>query len=139
MCKDYEESIKTSHSTAENTIDFSDQPLKLSCGKWIANDKGVFCIDRVVDPVYACTHPIMVIARLIDLETKVDNSFLLQIAPINTVRIDRALVNTKTQGLIECDTKTSDRRTLKLPQQTMDLLKAFREEQQHWQLQYGDS
>ena len=56
----------------------------------------------------------------------------------NTVRIDRALVTTKAQGLIECDTKTSDRRTLKLPQQTMDLLKELQEEQRQWKLQYGE-
>ena len=57
----------------------------------------------------------------------------------NTVRIDRALVESKEKGLYEDDTKTSDRRTLKLPQQTMDLLKELREEQRHWQLQCGDS
>lgn len=57
----------------------------------------------------------------------------------NTVRIDRALVESKKNGLYEDDTKTSDRRTLKLPQQTMDLLRELREEQRHWQLQYADS
>lgn len=56
----------------------------------------------------------------------------------STVRIDRSLVESKTEGLLEGDTKTSDRRTLKLPQKTMDLLRELREEQRHWQLQYGD-
>ena len=41
--------------------------------------------------------------------------------------------------MYEDDTKTSDRRTLKLPQETMDLLRELREEQRHWRLQYGDS
>lgn len=57
----------------------------------------------------------------------------------NTVRIDRALVESEENGLYEDDTKTSDRRTLKLPQETMDLLRELREEQRHWRLQYGDS
>lgn len=56
----------------------------------------------------------------------------------NTVRIDRSLVESKTDGLLEGDTKTSDRRTLKLPQKTMDLLKELREEQRQWKLQYGE-
>ena len=56
----------------------------------------------------------------------------------NTVRIDRSLVESKTDGLTEGDTKTSDRRTLKLPQETMDLLKELQEEQRQWKLQYGE-
>lgn len=56
----------------------------------------------------------------------------------NTVRIDRSLVESKTDGLSEGDTKTSDRRTLKLPQETMDLLKELQEEQRQWKLQYGE-
>lgn len=56
----------------------------------------------------------------------------------NTVRIDRALVESKNDGLHEDDTKTSDRRTLKLPQETMELLRELREEQRQWKLQYGE-
>lgn len=56
----------------------------------------------------------------------------------NTVRIDRSLVESKTEGLLEGDTKTSDRRALKLPQETMDLLKELQMEQCQWKLQYGE-
>lgn len=46
-----------------------------------------------------------------------------------TVRIDRTLVNSKIKELCEDYTKTRDRRTLVLPQETMELLKALRKEQ----------
>lgn len=55
-----------------------------------------------------------------------------------TVRIDRSLVESKTKGLMEGETKTSDRRILNLPQETMDLLKALQEEQRQWKSQSGE-
>lgn len=56
----------------------------------------------------------------------------------NTVLIDRSLVESKTKGLMEGDTKTSDRRILNLPQDTMELLKELQEEQRRWKSQYGE-
>ena len=44
----------------------------------------------------------------------------------NTVRIDRSLVESKTDGLTEGDTKTSDRRTLKLPKKPWICLRNFK-------------
>ena len=39
---------------------------------------------------------------------------------------------------MEGETKTSDRRILNLPQETMDLLKALQEEQRQWKSQSGE-
>ncbi len=55
-----------------------------------------------------------------------------------TVCIDRGLVSSKTKGLYEEYTKTRGRRTLKLPQETIDLLKQLRADQLQRQLACGD-
>ena len=54
------------------------------------------------------------------------------------VRIDRSLVITKSQGIVDGPTKTSDVRILTLPQETMDLLRQHRREQLRLQLANGD-
>lgn len=55
-----------------------------------------------------------------------------------TVCIDRGLVSSKTKGLYEEYTKTRGRRTLKLPQETIDLLRQLRTDQLQRQLACGD-
>lgn len=54
------------------------------------------------------------------------------------VRIDRALLVSKSKGVYEGATKTSDVRLLTLPKETMDLLKQQRLEQLRLQLANGD-
>ena len=54
------------------------------------------------------------------------------------VKIDRALVSSKSKGVIEESTKTSDIRYLTLPKETMDLLRQHKREQLRLQFANGD-
>ena len=54
------------------------------------------------------------------------------------VKIDRALVSSKSKGVYEESTKTSDIRYLTLPRETMDLLRHHKREQLRLQLLNGD-
>jgi len=54
------------------------------------------------------------------------------------VKIDRALVSSKSKGVFEETTKTSDIRHLSLPGETMDLLRQHKREQLRLQLANGD-
>jgi len=54
------------------------------------------------------------------------------------VKIDRALVSSKSKGVYEESTKTSDIRYLALPRETMDLLRQHKREQLRLQLANGD-
>ena len=54
------------------------------------------------------------------------------------VKIDRALVCSKSKGVYEESTKTSDIRHLTLPRETMDLLRQHKREQLRLQLANGD-
>lgn len=54
------------------------------------------------------------------------------------VKIDRALVSSKSKGVFEESTKTSDIRHLALPRETMDLLQQHKREQLRLQLANGD-
>ena len=54
------------------------------------------------------------------------------------VKIDRALVSSKSKGVFEESTKTSDIRHLHLPKETMDLLRQHKREQLRLQLVNGD-
>ena len=54
------------------------------------------------------------------------------------VKIDKALVNSKSKGTYLGNTKTSDIRYLKLPKETMDLLRLHKREQLRLQIANGD-
>lgn len=54
------------------------------------------------------------------------------------VKIDRALVSSKSKGVFEESTKTSDIRYLTLPRETMELLRQHKREQLRLQLANGD-
>ena len=56
----------------------------------------------------------------------------------NRVKIDRALISSKSKGVYEESTKTSDIRYLTLPRETMDLLRLYKREQLRLQLANGD-
>ena len=56
----------------------------------------------------------------------------------NRVKIDRALVSSKSRGVFEESTKTSDIRYLALPIETMSLMKLHKREQLRLQLLNGD-
>lgn len=56
----------------------------------------------------------------------------------NRIKVDRALVTSKSRGVYEESTKTSDIRHLSLPRETMDLLRQYRREQLRLQILNGD-
>ena len=62
-------------ANSQNEIEFTDIPLEgLKCGSWEAKDTGV--IRKIIDPdkdnkIVACHHPIMPVARLVNLDTTV--------------------------------------------------------------------
>ena len=56
----------------------------------------------------------------------------------NRVKIDRALISSKSKGVYEESTKTSDIRYLTLPRETMDVLRLHKREQLRLQLANGD-
>lgn len=54
------------------------------------------------------------------------------------IKIDRALINSPTQGVYESTTKTNDIRYLTLPRETLDLLRQHKRDQLRLQLANGD-
>ena len=48
---------------------FSKQPIVLNCGEWTADDSGVYYYDKRGNKVLACSHPIMPIRRLRNIDT----------------------------------------------------------------------
>ena len=56
-----------------NKTSFTDAPLQLNCGKWVANDLGVVLYDvnnqGLTVTTTACPHPIMPVERYINLDT----------------------------------------------------------------------
>lgn len=66
---DYEQRMRQS----ENHTKFTEQPLELSCGEWIADDFGIKTthFDKNMQPVkfYACSHPILPVRILKNVDT----------------------------------------------------------------------
>ena len=56
----------------------------------------------------------------------------------NTVKIDRALLYSPTRGVYEDSTKTRSTRTIRLPQETMQMLRQYRAWQNSMRLMQGD-
>ena len=56
-----------------NKTTFTDAPLQLNCGKWVANDLGVVLNDVTVQGIpitaTACPHPILPVERYINIDT----------------------------------------------------------------------
>lgn len=52
-----------------NQTDFDDQILELSCGEWEASDWGIYRTDKFGARECACTHPIMPVERLVNIDT----------------------------------------------------------------------
>lgn len=55
----------------ENYTNFEGQPLSLRCGKWICDDGGVR-VQTEYGITYACTHPIMPVARMCNIDTGIE-------------------------------------------------------------------
>lgn len=59
-----------------NKTAFTDAPLQLNCGKWVANDLGVVLNDVTVQGIpittTACPHPILPVERFINIDTDIE-------------------------------------------------------------------
>lgn len=65
-----DQKAKRSIDFVPNQTEFTGQELILSCGEWIANDRGVFKQGNTGEPpIFACRHPITICRRLVNLDT----------------------------------------------------------------------
>ena len=66
-------SVQLRKQDNSNKTEFTDAPLTLNCGRWIANDLGVILSDITAQGVpittTACPHPIMPVERFINIDT----------------------------------------------------------------------
>lgn len=56
-------------SIMPNQTQFDEQLLELSCGEWEASDFGIYRKDKFGATEYACSHPIMPVERLVNIDT----------------------------------------------------------------------
>ena len=52
-----------------NCTEFDGQPILLNCGKWEATNDGIYCYDRVGYKVQVCSHPILPVRRMQNIES----------------------------------------------------------------------
>ncbi len=76
MKKAYGEYVKQQKQIQESlyldaVTQFEDQPLELSCGKWRAGEDGVY-IETQFGEQEACSHPILPVLRLVNIDTGVE-------------------------------------------------------------------
>lgn len=80
-----------------NKTAFTDQPIELVCGEWVANDMGVKTIryDRQFQPVpvFACSHPVMPVEILKNVDTSEERITLAyyKSAMWQRITVDRAV------------------------------------------------
>lgn len=72
--QDYIQNLK---SKSGNKTNFTDYPYnELNCGSWIADDTGIYKMDynSIMQPIKikACSHPIIPIERLINIDTNIE-------------------------------------------------------------------
>ncbi len=59
---------KSMNSVVNNVTNFKDQPMELYTGDWIANDEGIVRRNDNQGIDIACTHPIIPVQRLVNIE-----------------------------------------------------------------------
>ena len=73
MFKIYQESITANQGNIIfNSTNFDGQELQLDCGNWKCDEFGVTGIDKLGWEFVACTHPIMPVQRLVNIDTKIE-------------------------------------------------------------------
>lgn len=58
--------------TADNYTEFEGQEKQLNCGQWVCDDFGVSTLDRYGFEISACSHPILPVQRLVDIDTNTE-------------------------------------------------------------------
>lgn len=56
-------------SIVPNQTQFDEQLMELDCGNWVSSDWGIYREDKFGARESACTHPIMPVARLVNIDT----------------------------------------------------------------------
>lgn len=56
-------------SIVPNQTNFDDQMMELSCGEWEASDWGIYRTNKFGARECACTHPIMPVERIVNIDT----------------------------------------------------------------------
>lgn len=70
MYKNYESLIKSQNGVLDdNVTEFEGQEQELICGDWTADDYGVSGKDRLGFEIVACSHPITIVQRLVNIDT----------------------------------------------------------------------
>lgn len=69
MFAEYVKGKQGGQLTASNATDFDNQPMELRTGVWEAKDTGIVKHDAYGGEVLACTHPIMPVMRLRNIDT----------------------------------------------------------------------
>lgn len=77
---------------ASSSTQFEDQPLELNSGQWRADDTGIY-LDSPMGEVCACTHPVLPVQRLVNIDTGVEK---LQLAYRKSRQWRRIVVEKKT-------------------------------------------
>ncbi len=62
-------SISLSVVRDDSVSDFADQPLELNVGEWTADESGIWRYAPGGGIIYACTHPIMPVEKLVSIDT----------------------------------------------------------------------
>lgn len=62
---------RNSALVSDGVTQFEGQPLELDCGQWRADDTGIY-IDGMYGEVCACTHPILPVQRLVNIDTGIE-------------------------------------------------------------------
>ena len=65
----YSSSVKSVNYQSESVMTYDDQKLELDSGSWQCNELGVYKEDWKDGTIFACTHPIMPVERIINVDT----------------------------------------------------------------------
>lgn len=71
MLRQYHQSLQDAKRQyfVPNQTEFDEQALELNCGEWISNDWGIYRDTAMGGKEYACTHAIMPVERLVNIDT----------------------------------------------------------------------
>lgn len=69
MFKSYSKTLPPANSLVLGTTEFSEQQIELKCGAWECTDRGVERPGKNGGTEKACSHPIMPVERLVNLDT----------------------------------------------------------------------
>ena len=107
---------------------FTDAPLVLKCGKWVANDAGISITDitkngDIVKSI-ACPHPIIPIERLVNIETDTEKT---KIAFFKDMRWRDITIDNSTLANKSTITQLADRGIMVTSETAKDLVKYLSE------------